>query len=109
MIIKVTSWNIEEETGYKPLTTLYEDFGIAEAFGEKAIKDTLKQALDFVKGDYKQKTELVMVLNHKSWEHYYRGNIALSKIYSDLYYKYDNECLNKFKGEALDYYLTTTD
>ena len=30
-------WNIEAMTGYKPRTTFYEDFSIADAFGGTAI------------------------------------------------------------------------
>ena len=29
----IKTWNIEELTGYKPFTTFYEDFSIADAFG----------------------------------------------------------------------------
>ena len=35
-------WNIEELTGYKPKTTFYSDFSIAEKFGEDAILETYK-------------------------------------------------------------------
>lgn len=31
--IKVPMWNIESETGYKPRTTFWQDFSIADAFG----------------------------------------------------------------------------
>lgn len=30
--IKVPMWNIESETGYKPRTTFWQDFSIADAF-----------------------------------------------------------------------------
>ena len=33
-------WNIERMTGYKPMTTCYMDFSIAEAFGESAVLET---------------------------------------------------------------------
>lgn len=29
----IKTWNIEEMTGYKPQTTFYEDFSIADCFG----------------------------------------------------------------------------
>jgi hypothetical protein len=32
----------------------------------------------------------VTVLNHKCWYWYEKGNEELSKIYSDLYYKYND-------------------
>ena len=34
--IMVPKWNIESETGYKPRTTFWQDFSIADAFGEDA-------------------------------------------------------------------------
>lgn len=36
---RVKTWNIEEMTGYKPMTTFYEDFSIADAFGQAVVKD----------------------------------------------------------------------
>jgi len=32
-----TTWRIEELTGYKPMTTFYEDFSIADRFDEIAV------------------------------------------------------------------------
>lgn len=67
--MKIKDWNIEALTGYKPITTFYTDFSIAEPFGESAIKDTYERAFKIWKSDYKYLTELVMVLNWKCWEH----------------------------------------
>lgn len=36
--IKVPKWNIESETGYKPRTTFWQDFSIADAFGGKPLQ-----------------------------------------------------------------------
>ena len=36
--IKVPMWNIESETGYKPRTTFWQDFSIADAFGGDAVR-----------------------------------------------------------------------
>ena len=33
-------WNVEAICGYKPFTTFWDDFSIAEKFGKDAIKDT---------------------------------------------------------------------
>ena len=44
MIIK--TWNIESMTGYKPRTTFYEDFSIADHFGGPAIRDTYCRAFN---------------------------------------------------------------
>ena len=105
----VANWNIEEMTGYEPKTTYYTDFGIAERFGEAAIRDTYQRAArEHKKGDYKILTELVMVLNWKIWEHYGR-NDKLARLYNELWGELDSWCVNNLKDEALDYFYYTTD
>ena len=42
--MKIKNWNIEEFTGYKPLTNLYMDFSIADKFGKNAILSTFNAA-----------------------------------------------------------------
>ena len=44
--MKIKTWNIEELTGYKPRTTFYEDFSIADHFGGTAIRDTYCRAFN---------------------------------------------------------------
>lgn len=44
-MISVIDWNIEEVTGYKPISTLYSDMSIADMFGEKAVKDTYERVM----------------------------------------------------------------
>ena len=63
--IKVPKWNIESETGYKPRTTFWQDFSIADAFGGDAVTDTFHRAFNEWKDNCVYITELVMVLNHK--------------------------------------------
>ena len=53
-----------EEIGYKALTTFWQDFSIADNFGETAVEDTYQRVFKEWKHDYKYLTELVMVLNH---------------------------------------------
>lgn len=43
--MNIKTWNIEAMTGYKPRTTFYEDFSIADHFGGSAIRDTYCRAL----------------------------------------------------------------
>lgn len=107
MTITFKDWNIEEMCGYKPKTTFYMDFSIADKFGVKAIKDTYKRAFNFWKGDYEYLTELVMVMSWKSFEHI--ENVELCKLYSDLYYKTDSYALKHLKDDELTYYIRTTD
>lgn len=109
MAFTIINWDIEERTGYKPLTTFYTDFSIADKFGIDAIKDTYQRASKGWKNNYKYITELVMVLNWKSWEHYGHNDTEKSILYSDLYYELDAWCLDNLKGEELEYYIQTTD
>jgi len=104
----VKTWNIEAMTGYKPISTFYEDFSIADAFGVNAIRDTYKQAFENWKSDYKMLTELVMVLNWKIFEHYER-NEKYAELYNELWQKADLWAQKNLTGEALSYFYRTTD
>lgn len=111
--IAVKNWNIEEMTGYKPKTTFYTDFSIADNFGIDAIKDTYKRAFNEWKSDYEYLTELVMCLNWKIAEHYKEDGTEeenkLAKLYSDLWEKTDAYAIENLKGEELKYFYNTTD
>ena len=104
----IKTWNIEEMTGYKPITTFYEDFSIADRFGISAIKDTFKRAFENWKDNYEYLTELVIALNWKIWEHY-ESNEKVARVYSDLWEKADGYAMDNLKGEELRYFLSTTD
>ncbi|MFD0704333.1 hypothetical protein ACFQY8_01010 [Alloscardovia venturai] len=94
--------------GYKPLTTFWEEFSIADPFGSNAIRDTYKRALKEWKNDYKKMTELVMVLNNKIWEHYHTSP-QLARTYTELWHELDQWCDSTFTNEQKTYYYTTTD
>lgn len=98
-----------EENGYVEQTTFASDFDIADVFGIEAIMDTFKRAFAEWKKDYKYLTELVMVLNFKCWQWYYRGNHTISKVYEELYEKADEYASTHLKGDRLSYYYRTTD
>lgn len=109
MTFTYKTWNIEKITGYKPKTTFYEDFSIADRFGMKAVKDTYRRAIktaDFM--GYEYLTELVMALNWKIAEHYGR-NDQLAELYNELWEKAGMHAEETLTGEALDYYYRTTD
>ena len=106
--MKIKTWNIEAQTGYKPFTTFYEDFSIADAFGVSAIKDTYKRAFKSWKSDYKYITELILALNWKINEHYGRNN-EYAEVYDALWREADEWAMENLKDEALQYYLRTTD
>lgn len=90
-------------------TTFWNDFSIADAFGPKAVLDTYNRAFKEWRSDYKYLTELVMVLNHKAWHHYSKGNTGLSELYSDLYIDTNDWAYDNLEGEALDFYFHVTD
>ena len=102
----IKTWNIEEMTGYHPITTDYEDFSIADKFGASAIKDTFVRLFKEQKEDYKELTELVMALNWKSWEH---QDDDLCRLYCRLWTRADSYACHHLKGEELSYFYRTTD
>lgn len=106
--MRIKTWNIEEITGYKPITTFYEDFSIADIFGIDAIKDTHKRAFVEWSSDYKYLTELVMALNWKIWEHHEK-NDKYAQLYDYLWRKTAEWACTNLKGDELSYYYRTTD
>ena len=96
--MNIRTWNIEEMTGYKPMTTFYEDFSIADMFGKNAILETFNTAFNQWKSDYQYLTELVMALNWKIFEHY-ENNQEIAKVYNDLWEKADLYATENLKGE----------
>lgn len=106
-MMNLPRWNIEEMTGYKPMTTFWMDFSIADAFGISAVQDTFNRAFKNWKDDYKYLTELVLVLNHKIWQHNAR-NPALAKLYNDLWEKADAYACENLEGEESEYFYRIT-
>lgn len=100
--------------GYTPLTTTYEDYKIAERFGENAIRKTYDQLFKEFKNDYKLLTELCLTTGHMIWFHYNNGNCTgrgymLATLYNELWETIDNYCIENLKGDELSYFLKTTD
>lgn len=96
-------WNIEETTGYKPVTTFYKDFSIADQFGTNAINDTYNRVFDEWKNNYKFLTELVLVLNWKIYEHY-EDNKEYAKLYNELYEQANDYAIYNLKDNESDYF-----
>lgn len=109
MVVK--TFDSEAFCGYKQITTFFEDFSIADNFGVDAIKDTYKRAFKEWKNDYKYITELCMVLNWKSWEHAdgYVAKNPICNLYVKLFSELQDWCYDNLKGEALEYFIRTTD
>lgn len=107
--MNIKTWNIEALTGYKPITTFYEDFSIADRFGVKAIRDTFKRGIksaEFL--GYKELTEFVLALNWKIHEHYGRNEIY-SELYLELWEKASDFADKTLEGEEAKYYCRTID
>jgi len=94
---------------YEAKTTFWMDFSIADRFGVSAVKDTFRRAFRGWKDNVEYCSELVMVLNHKLWQHYEAGNEVLARVYNDLWEKADSYGLEHFKGEDLSYFYQTLD
>lgn len=90
-------------------TTFYMDFTIADKFGINAIKNTYNRAFKEWKDDYKYLTALVLVLNHKIWEHYEAHNDEYARLYDQLWRETDTYAMEHLQDDELQYYLNITD
>lgn len=110
---KTPHWGIEDETGYKPFTTFWQDFSIADTYGLQAIQDTFNRAFEEWKGNYKYLTELVLVLNHKIFHHYVKDGTEeqneTASLYNELWRKANDYALDNLKGEQAVYFYQQTD
>lgn len=108
IFVSLPVWNIESITGYKPQTTFWQDFSIADRFGATAVQDTFNRAFAEWKSNYIYLTEMVMVLNHKIWQ-WYQKNDELSKLYDKLWKQADEYACDNLKDNELSYFYQTTD
>ena len=106
--ISIPAWNIAELNGYEPKTTFWQDFSIADAFGADAVQDTFNRAFEEWRSDHVYLTELVLVLNHKIWQHYEK-NDELARLYNDLWRTADAWACDNLTGDELAYFYQVTD
>lgn len=99
---------IKQEIGYECKTTFWMDFSIADRFGIAAVKDTFKRAFKEWRTNVVYLTELVLVLNHKIWQHH-GINGTMSKVYYDIWNDTNTWALDNLKGDDMDYYWRTLD
>ncbi len=110
-------WNIEAMTGYKPQTTYWQDFSIADYFvlnGTEpgAIEDTHDRSWPHLKDGsigIKYLTEYIMVLNWKLQDHYSSGHKEIAAIYDKLWRECDQWACENLNGDDADYYYRITD
>lgn len=97
---------------YEYQTTFMQDFAAIEDLGEIEIKELAEKLFQLWKDDIVHLTELVMVINHRSW-YWYNVDDELCTIYTELYYEYDEKAINylesKGNEEDLSYFFRTLD
>ena len=90
---------------YEFKTTFLMDFNIAEQYGIEAVKDTFKRAFNEWKTNYTFLYELTLIMNWKSWYHYEKNNIEISKLYAKYFCKLCEYGMKNLKGkEREDFY-----
>lgn len=94
---------------YEMKTTFFSDFAIANRFGKKAVIETYQTSFDSFKDDVVYMMELTFVLNINCWQKYHEGDLAMSKVYEELYYECYYKCLDNFKGKDIKKYLDFLD
>ena len=90
-------------------TTFWQDFTIADVFGITAVKDTYKRAFGEWKDQYLYLTDLVLVLNHKLWQHYERGDEQMARLYNDLWREALDYGYEHLKDEEFAYFWRVLD
>lgn len=87
--------------------TFWQDFSIADMFGEEAVLDTYKASKHWI-ADVDYYKELVVVLNWKIWQHH-ESNEKLARVYDKLWREAHELAFEKLKGEALSEYINYVD
>ncbi len=113
---KIPVWPIEEMTGYKPCTTFWQDFSIADVFvlngmEPDAVQDTHNRSWQQMKEKalgIEGLTEYIMVLNWKIHQHF-EEHRELAEVYDRLWKDTDAWAMDNLKGDDLTYFLDTTD
>lgn len=85
--------------GYKMEYTWFQDFNIANAFGEAAVKDTFKRAFNEWKDNVVALKEMCFCLNINCWEFYHKNNMKMMELYRSLFYKAREYGYKHFKGD----------
>lgn len=100
-----------DEGQERPATLFYADFKVAEAFGAKAVRDTMRNCGDLRKRDWKEVVELIAVLNNLGREAHLRGDKPLADYYFRHYQFVDAVAKERIAGdeEKANYLFRITD
>lgn len=93
---------------YELKETFWQEFTVAEPFGELAVRDTYNRVFGELKNNVEYVTELVMVLKLKIWS-LYGKNASIARVYNELWMEADWWCVENLKGEDLSYFFNVTD
>lgn len=88
--------------GYNMQFTWFEDFYIANMFGEAEVKRTFERAFNEWKDNVVALKELCFCLNLNCWAYDSKNNMKMMKLYGDLYYKALNYGYDHFEGAELN-------
>lgn len=119
---KLPEWSMAKEIGYKPKTTFWDDFSIAELYGEpspiEGIIDTAQRAFREWKHDVVYITELSLVLNHKGFfwhnvgvdhgeDEEHKLFLNIRDAYMELWRQLHDWVHDNLKGDDFEYYFQT--
>ena len=97
---------------YEYKTNFMYDFAAIDEKGEVAIRALAQKLFDTYKDNIVYLTELIMVINHRSW-YWYNIDDELCDIYTRLYYDFDEKAINYLEEqgneENLSYFFRTLD
>ena len=98
----------EETLGFEFESTFWEEFSIADQYGEKGVREHFNIAFPQWKDNLKYLIELVQVLNLKVavW---FGVDDSLGMTYDELWHKVDSYALENLSEEDLHTYLHTLD
>ena len=89
-------------------TSFWSDFARADRFGLLAVQDTVNRGFAEWKKNYKYLTKLILVLNHKIWQHN-KADPEMAKLNNSRWMQADQYAIENLKGSELEYYYEVTD
>jgi len=98
---------LTRELGIIMKTTFWEDFTLADKFGISGIEGTYQLAFNEWQSDVSYLKELILVLNHKIWQHH-ETLPDIAQLYHQKYdeaYQWAKENLNDEDLQVLFAYL----
>lgn len=98
----------EKTLGFQFESTFWEEFSIAEQYGEKGVKEHFSLVFPQWKDNLKYLMEIVQVLNLKiaTW---FGKDDKLGMTYDELWHTSDEYALNNLSKDDLQTYLHTLD